>query len=136
MTTGSNPISKRQEISTEEAAKEAADYLASILSSLSSEIVKSTPHAGDRTGEPMSNMNWDLMAKRSPIVLAICGVISIWAAPSIWLHEELRETKEVVISNSERLNNVEKGLSEVKAGQTRLEGKVDQLIFHLLDGQP
>ena len=74
-------------------------------------------------------MNWDLMAKRSPIVLAICGVISIWAALSIWLYEELKETKEVVISNSERLNSVESSL-------TRLEGKVDQLIFHLMEGQP
>ena len=42
----------------------------------------------------------DLAARRAPIALAICGAISIWVDPSIWLHGELKETRKAVQANA------------------------------------
>ena len=93
---------------------------------------------------------WDVAAKRAPLVLAIMGAISIWAGPSLFLHEGQQSNRRVIQENTvgiarleERLTNVESGLQEVKVGLIRLEGKLDrldgkldQLIFHLMGEQP
>ena len=108
----------------------------------------STPHAGDSTrGESNNATRWDVAIKRAPVVLAICGAVSIWAGPSLLLHEGQQINRRAIQENTvgiarleERMDNVEAGLQEVKDGLTRLEGKVDQLILHLMGtsqgGQP
>ena len=85
---------------------------------------------------------WDVAAKRAPIVLAAVGAASLVITPPVALYRDLKADlgglSEQVEKNTvgiarleERMDNVEAGLQEVKDGLTRLEGKVDQVLFIL-----
>ena len=84
----------------------------------------------------------DLAVRRAPIALAICGAISIWIGPSIWLHGELKGIRDAVqanavsiASNTARIESVEASLIRLESKVDQLSGKVDQLIFYLMEGQ-
>ena len=70
------------------------------------------------------------LARYAPVVLACCGVLSLWLGPTIWLHESQHQTIMEVKAD------LSTDIQEVKAGLIRLEGKVDQLILHLMEAQP
>ena len=94
----------------------------------------STPHAGDSTrGENMSNnaTRWDVATKRAPVVLVICGAVSIWAGPSLLLYEGQQINRRAIQENTVGIARLEERMDNVEAGLIRLEGKVDQVLFIL-----
>ena len=72
--------------STEEQAEEAAEaFGASLL------WVRS--HGGDSQGGGNGMMTQQVrvwIKNHAPSVIAVCSAVSIWVAPSIWLHGELK----------------------------------------------
>ena len=88
----------------------------------------STPHAGDSTRGASNNATrWDVATKRAPVVLAICGAVSIWAGPSLLLYEGQQINRRAIQENTVGIARLEERMDNVEAGLIRLEGKVDSL---------
>ena len=89
----------------------------------------------------------EILSHYAPIVLAGCGAISLWLAPSVWLHERQHlaieqvrvgltsEIEQVKADLTSEIQQVRDEIIEVRADVRQISTRMDQLI-HLLAEAP
>ena len=93
------------------------------------------------TGSNTISERRDFLVRHAPIVLAGCGAVSIWLAPSIWLHERqhiaIEQVKTDLTAEIQQvrgeIQQVRDEISEVRADVRQISTRMDQLIHILAD---
>ena len=100
------------------------------------------------TGSNPISERRDFLVRYAPIVLAGCGAVSIWLAPSIWLHErqhitieqvkgdltaEIQQVRGEIQQVRGEIQQVRDEISEVRADVRQISTRMDQLIHILAD---
>ena len=80
----------------------------------------------------------EILARYAPIVLAGCGAISLWLAPSIWLHERqhlaIEQVRVDLRSEIEQVRvDLRSEIQQVRADVRQISTRMDQLIHILAD---